>query len=174
MEESLGKSTEEVSPEVYLDIVKNFVSQTSGLSLKLSEGRVEIVQKTDEKRIAFDSSIMDDVLTREDKEGKTFIQINFRSGRKILLTDSLVGFKPEPRSGLDLERLPRVVTTPDLLSVFEAIEEIIHSETPNDQEVDILREVYYSILSGGEAVGFDLQPERVFLTRLMTSRKASA
>lgn len=160
--------------KVLLDIVKSFVGNTSGLTLKVSGDSILISQKADDKYLTFLEADLSDVLTREDKEGKTFIQVNFRTGRKILLTDSLVGFKPEARTGLDLTRLPRVVTTPDLLSVFEAIEEILNSDTPNDQELEVLREVYYSILCGGEAVGFDLQPEKVWLSRLMTSKQASA
>jgi hypothetical protein len=163
-----------VNHQVLLDIVKSFASNTSGLHLDIVGDTVQIVQKVDEKKLNFLTSELSDVLTREDKEGKTFIQVNFKTGRKILLTDSLVGFKPEARTGLDLNRLPRVVTTPDLLSVFEAIEEIMNSDVPNDQELEVLREVYFSILTGGEAVGFDLQQEKVWLSRLMTAKKASA
>jgi hypothetical protein len=162
-----------VNYQVLVDIVKSFTANTTGLVFIEQGDSIQIVQKADDKKISFLTSELSDVLTREDKEGKTFIQVNFKTGRKILLTDSLVGFKPESRVGLDLTRLPKVVTTPDLLSVFEAIEEILNSDTPNDSEVEVLREVYYSILSGGEAVGFDLQPEKVWLSRL-TSKKASA
>ncbi|MEQ1876940.1 MAG: hypothetical protein ABL958_09870 [Bdellovibrionia bacterium] len=170
----MRKAKPEVHHKVLLDIVKSFVGNTSGLTMNVSGDAIQILQKADDKRLTFQGEDLSDVLTREDKEGKTFIQVNFRTGRKILLTDSLVGFKPEARTGLDLTRLPRVVTTPDLLSVFEAIEEILNSDNPNDQELEVLREVYYSILCGGEAVGFDLQPEKVWLSRLMTSKQASA
>ncbi|HEX4924465.1 MAG TPA: hypothetical protein VFV50_10275 [Bdellovibrionales bacterium] len=170
----MRKAKPEVHHQVLLDIVKSFVANTSGLVLSVLGDSVTIQQKTDDKKLTFLMSELSDVLTREDKEGKTFIQVNFRTGRKILLTDSLVGFKPENRVGLDLNRLPKVVTTPDLLSVFEAIEEILNSDNPNDQELEVLREVYYSILCGGEAVGFDLSPEKIWLSRLMTSKKASA
>jgi len=158
-----------------IEKIKLFVSHSSGLACSISdEGFVDIHQKTDERVIKFKCEDLGDVLSREDKEGKSFIQVNFTTGRKILLTDTLVGFKPEPRSSLDLSRLPRVVTTPDLLSVFEAIEEVMSSDSKNNEEITILKEVYHSILIGAEAVGFDLKSERVWLSRLLTSNRASA
>jgi hypothetical protein len=157
-----------------IERIKQFVSQSSGLSLDVTQDSIDIHQKTDERTIKFKLEDLGDVLTREDKEGKSFIQVNFVTGRKILLTDTLIGFKPEPRASLDLSRLPRVVTTPDLMSVFEAIEEVMNSDGKNNEEVTVLKEVYHSILTGGEAVGFDLKSERVWLSRLLTSCRASA
>ncbi|MGE3974261.1 MAG: hypothetical protein AB7F59_07050 [Bdellovibrionales bacterium] len=155
--------------------ISHFVSHSSGLRLEVADdGSVDIHQKTDQRMIKFKSEELSDVLSREDKEGKSFIQVNFVSGRKILLTDTLVGFKPEPRASLDLSRLPRVVTTPDLLSVFEAIEEVMNSDANNNEEISVLKEVYHSILSGGEAVGFDLKSERIWLSRILVSNRATA
>ncbi len=143
--------------------------------MEISEaGDIEIYQKADDRKIRFSTQDVNDVLNREDREGKAFVQVNFASGKKILLTDALVGFKPEPRANLDLNRLPKVVTTPDLLSVFEAIEEVINAEITNDEEVEVLKEVYQSILSGGESVGFDLKSERVWISRLLIGGRASA
>lgn len=158
-----------------IEKIRAFVSQSSGLSLEMTiDGFIDIHQKTDERVIKLKTDDLGDVLAREDKEGKSFIQVNFTSGRKILLTDTLVGFKPEPRASLDLSRLPRVVTTPDLLSVFEAIEEVMSSDSKNSEEITVLKEVYHSILTGGEAVGFDLKSERVWLSRLLTTNRATA
>ncbi len=140
----------------------------------LEDGKIEIHQKADDRKIRFHEEELGDVLNREDREGKAFVQVNFTSGKKILLTDALVGFKPEPRANLDLNRLPKVVTTPDLMSVFEAIEEVINAEITNDEEVEVLKEVYQSILTGGESVGFDLKSERVWISRLLISGRASA
>ena len=155
--------------------IESYVTQSTGLSVEISEaGDVQIYQKADDRKIRFSTQDVGDVLNREDREGKAFVQINFTSGKKILLTDALVGFKPEPRANLDLNRLPKVVTTPDLLSVFEAIEEVINAEITNDEEVEVLKEVYQSILSGGESVGFDLKSERVWISRLLIGGRASA
>lgn len=155
--------------------IQTFISTAGGLEMRVEDtGKIQIMQKADEKRIKFHLQDLSEVLTREDKEGKVFIQVNFIGGKKILLTESLVGFKPEPRANLDLNRLPRVVTTPDLLSVFEAIEEVVNAEVTNPEEVEMLKEVYQSILHGGEAVGFDLQSEKIWLSRLLTSGRASA
>lgn len=159
-----------------LEKIVEFIGRTPGLEVAiLDDGNIDIVQKTDERRIKFHKDLLGDVLDRTDKDGKSFIQVNFMNGRKILLTDALVGFKPEPRTSLDITRLPKVVTTPDLLSVFEAIEEVLNAEAFNPEEIDVLREVYHSILQGGEAVGFDLKPERMWLGRILSSAvRASA
>lgn len=155
--------------------IESYVTQSAGLTISFfEEDQIEIFQKADDRKIRFSATDLGDVLSRQDREGKSFVQVNFVSGKKILLTDALVGFKPEPRANLDLNRLPKVVTTPDLLSVFEAIEEVINAEITNEEEVEVLKEVYQSILSGGESVGFDLKSERVWISRLLISGRASA
>ncbi len=168
------KSPREASQDL-LKRIELYISQAKGLSIEvIQDGEIEIYQKTDDRKIRFHPNDLGDVLSREDRDGKSFVQVNFTSGKKILLTEALVGFKPEPRVNLDLTRLPKVVTTPDLMSVFEAIEEVINAEITNDEEVEVLKEVYQSILSGGEAVGFDLKSERVWISRLLISGRASA
>lgn len=133
-----------------------------------------ISQNTDGKEIRVSLPEVSEVLHRADGDGKPFLQINFNSGVKVLVTDQLIGFKPSEIFGLDMSRLPKVVTTPDLLSVGEAIEEALASETP-EHEVEILRKVYQSILLGAERIGFDLPFERAWATRLLSSRfRASA
>ena len=66
--------------------------------------------------------------------------MNFQNSYKVLLTDNLIGFKPQETLGLDMTRIPKVVTTPDLFSVYEAIEESLGSDT-QDHEVEILKKV---------------------------------
>lgn len=174
--ESVGaylKSPKQPVKELLVKI-ESYVTNSTGLSMAINEEFVEIYQKADDRKIRFHTQDVGDVLNREDREGKAFVQVNFTSGKKILLTDALVGFKPEPRANLDLNRLPKVVTTPDLLSVFEAIEEVINAEITNDEEVEVLKEVYQSILVGGESVGFDLKSERVWISRLLIGGRASA
>ena len=156
-----------------MDEVVSFVSQAEGLKLNWSSDvELSIQQTTDGKTIPLKIADLQDVLQREDSTGSTFIQVNFISGNKILLTDTLIGFKPHPTVGLDLRKLPKVVTTPDLLSVFEATEEAISSEAERT-EVDTLKKVFQAILLGGEAIGFELAEEREWFNRL-TSFVASA
>ena len=91
-----------------------------------------------------------------------------------MLTDNLVGFKPSETWGLDMSRIPKVVTTPDLHSVLDAIEDSLGSDQA-ESEVEILKKVYYSILTGAEKIGFELPFERRCLERLMaTKMRASA
>ena len=136
----------------------------------------EIVQKIDGKRIVIRASELDDVLFRTDTDSQDFIQINFSSGLKILMTESLIGFKPATLSGLDMSKLPKVVTTPDILSVFEAIQEALYFSEKNPQdELQMLKKVFDAVVTGGEAIGFDLAYERSWIGRIPTNTlKASA
>lgn len=156
--------------------VRTFVEQTSGLSCLVAEdGFLRVTQAVDGKYFSFNPSLLSEVVHRFDSDGKVFIQLNFNSGLKVLLTETLVGFKPEPMSGLDMGKLPKVVTTPDLVSVLEAIEDSLSSDDVVDHELDILKRVYTSILRGAENVGFSLEFERRWLERLAPARfRASA
>lgn len=158
-----------------VDTILNYVDSSKGLTFRAGEaGRISVRQKTDGKEFHFSSHELADVLHRADTDGKPFLQLNFKSGNKVLLTDQLVGFKPYETLGLDMGRLPKVVTTPDLLSVGEAIEEALGSETA-DHEIEVLRKVYQAILVGAERIGFELPFERAWATRLLASRfRASA
>src|SRR5690606_41833465 len=110
-----------------------------------------------------------------DDDGKPLIRVSFNSGLKVLLTGCLVRCRPEQVIGLEVRKLPRVVTTPDLMSVREAIEESLRSDMTQEQEIEILKRVYQSILFGAENAGFDLKPERTWLARLAPTRfRASA
>ena len=154
-----------------LEDVLDFIDQSTGLSTDLhNEGMISVKQSVDAKIFKFSVHDLTEVLRRTDGEGKPFIQVNFANGRKVLFTDNLVGFKPGEIGGLDMGKIPKVVTTPDLLSVFEAIEEGLSSEQVMDHEVDILKKVYQSILMGGEDVGFDLKFEKRWLSRLVPCR----
>ena len=158
-----------------LESISKFISSTHGLKLEMVEDDLILIhQKADLKKISFRAGQLKEVLSRSDRDGKSFIQVNFSSGMKILLTDTLVGFKPCPQRGLDLSKLPKVVTTPDLVSVFEAIEEALNNHPVSTEEVDLLKKVYNSILEGAEAVGFTLAPEKDWLGRLTTAHRASA
>lgn len=159
-----------------LDEILQFVDGSSGLrSLSANTGTVAVVQKVDSKTFKFDSTHLSEVLRRTDADGKSFLQINFSNGSKVLFTDTLVGFKPRETVGLDMSKIPRVVTTPDLVSVYEAIEESLSAENPPEHEVEILKKVFVSILHGAESVGFDLNEEKGWIGRLTAApNRASA
>jgi hypothetical protein len=167
----LSSSNKHKSTTTDLDSILNYVDSSRGLKAKVGEsGRVQIHQDLDGKVFNFTSQDISEILHRTDADGKPFIQLNLMGGHKVLFTDTLIGFKPIETIGLDISRIPKVVTTPDLLSVFEAIEESMGAESGADNEVEILKKVYYSILAGGELVGFDLTFERKWLNRLVASR----
>ena len=152
--------------EEILDYVKDAEGLVSSGSTPVE---LKIFQKADGKSLAFEIGNIEEVIPRLDSEGNPFLQVNFLSGIKILLTDTLVGFKPAVSPGLDMGKLPSVVTTPDLISVVEAIEETMSADQSEPEEIEILRRVFGSVLEGGEAVGFDLTSERIWLTRLTHS-----
>lgn len=158
-----------------VDSILNFVDASKGLSGRLSDaGKVQVTQDVDGKSFSFFGYEVAEVLHRNDAEGKGFLQLNFKNGNKVLLTETLVGFKPVETFGLDMNRLPKVVTTPDLLSVFEAIEEALGADDI-EHEVEILKKVYQAILTGAEKVGFELTFEKKWLARLVATKlRASA
>ena len=156
--------------------IKEFVSKSSGLRSRSQDGEntMHIAQSADGKGIIFSTADLEEVIQRIDSDGQMFLQVNFASGKKILLTQNLIGFKPAPSRGLDLSKLPKVVTTPDLLSVVEAIEDSITAQPTQTDELDVLKKVFDSVLRGAEAVGFDTTPERIWLQSLTRKTKASA
>lgn len=154
-----------------IDQISQFAQCAIGLDVQLKKpGFIEIVQKTDGKALSISHDSIEEVLSRLDSEGEPFLQVNFLDGKKMLLTEKLVGFKPAVCIGLDMEKLPKVVTTPDLISVVEAIEETMHSEEPCTDEVKVLQRVFDSVLEGGEAIGFNLSSERAWLKRLAATK----
>lgn len=155
--------------------INDFVAKSTGLRSRLqAETRLEIIQRTDGKAIAFPIADLEEVISRIDSDGQVFLQVNFQSGKKILLTQNLIGFKPAPSRGLDLTKLPKVVTTPDLLSVVEAIEDSLTTTPTQPEEIDVLKRVFDSVLRGAEAVGFDTTSERVWMQGLSRNSKARA
>jgi hypothetical protein len=167
--------TQQRPPTTELSNILSFVDRTTGLKAAFQEdGTVEIKQSLDGKAFHFEADHVSEVLNRMDSDGRPFIQINFRDTHKVLLTDNLVGFKPSETWGLDMTRIPKVVTTPDLRSLLDAIEDSLGSDQ-TESEVEILKKVYYSILTGAEKIGFELPFERRCLERLMATKiRASA
>ncbi len=156
-------------------LIETYVESSVGLTLdQVNDSKMSILQKADGRTIRFSKTQVEEVLKRQDTDGRDFLQVNFIDGKKILITEKLVGFKPVETKGLDIQKLPRVVTTPDLVSVIEAIEESMNSKT-RVEEVDVLKKVFDSVLQGAEAVGFDLESERSWLNLITNIRhKASA
>ena len=157
-------------------VIGDYVTQSAGLtSKKGSDESLTICQQVDGKSLTFDFTKVDEVLQRTDVDGKEFLQVNFESGKKILITDNLIGFKPASCHGLDLKKLPKVVTTPDLISVVDAIEDVLAGESDHQDEIEVLRRVFESVLRGAESVGFDLTSERIWLHQFFIGHsKASA
>lgn len=148
-------------------MIRQFVARASGLrSQDVSSAVTRVEQNCDSKGITINGGDLEEVLFRSDADGQSFIQVNFRSGYKILITDTLIGFKPAQLTGLDMGKIPKVVTTPDIMSVFEALQEALYAGDPKDDDVSVLRRVFDAVVTGGEAVGFDLKRERTWLGRI--------
>ncbi len=149
--------------------IKAFVgSQDSGLLMKNGSSKdsslFSLMQVSDQKSIQFAGDEIEDVITRQDSEGNDFLQLNFLCGKKILLTQNLIGFKPIEIPGMESSSLPKVVTTPDLLSIIEILEE----QQPADVDYDDtkhLRQVYISILAGAKEAGFTIENEMYWLSQ---------
>ncbi len=155
-----------------LELIANFVGNSTGLEIKNTKGEMCcIYQQADGHSISFLTKNVEDVLARQDMDGRDFLQVNFLDGKKILITEKLVGFKPIETAGLDLKKLPKVVTTPDLVSVIEAIEESYAAGNTRPDEIDVLKKVYDSVLQGAISVGFDVEQERAWLSCISNNRK---
>lgn len=128
---------------------------------------LQVLQKIDKQSLTLDEADIIEVIARRDEFGKDFLQVNFADGRKILITESLIGFRPFQMLDLDMSKLPKVVTTPDIKSVFDALQEALqdHDDQDDDfEEIDVLRRVYEAVIMGGESVGFTLTNERYLLS----------
>ncbi|NQZ17653.1 MAG: hypothetical protein HRT44_00070 [Bdellovibrionales bacterium] len=156
--------------EQMLEEIFKYVNNTDGLNFADCElGDYFIIeQSVDQRKITINKFDVEDVLNRVDEEGQEFLQVNFVSGKKVLLTKKLIGFRPLTMFGLDMEKLPKVVTTPDIMNIFDAIQESLCHEDNSWEELEVLRKVYDSVVCGGESVGFDLTKERELFSRIPT------
>jgi hypothetical protein len=169
----LKKLNNEATSQHINDVV-NYLETHTQFIFKFTEVELELTQKEDMKKIVIDFEQIEKVLTRQDVDDSKFLQINFTNGTKILITKSLVGFKPNQLVGFDLTKIPRVVTTIDLQSVSKAIEDLFDSEDTYETqtEIEILKKVYQSILYGAENVGFKMQAEKTWLTSVVLNHSA--
>ncbi len=156
--------------------ILNFLENKSHFKFVLTNGVLELKQSEDNKKMNIRNEDIEKVLARQDLDGSQFLQVNFGSGGKILITQSLIGFKPYEVVGFDAARIPRVVTTVDLLSVSKAIEQFFDAdETPDSKaELEILKKVYQSILLGAEKIGFKMTAEKNWFSSTMINPIAFA
>lgn len=154
----------------------NFLDCSKGFKYSLQNTVVCVEQTEDKKIMNFDLNNVEKVLTRQDFDGSHFLQVNYNDGHKILITKNLIGFKPLEYPGFDSAKIPKVVTTVDLKSVKKAIEDTYEDDgIEAEVELEVLKKVFQSILTGAETVGFDMNIEKQwFLRNLLNTSAASA
>ena len=158
-----------------MNTVINFLEKQSQYTLEFpEENLLSLTQNEDLKKINIKTMLIEKVMVRVDSEANEFLQVNFNHGHKILITKSLVGFKPHELVGFDISRIPRVVTTMDLVSVSKAIEDLFDiEETPDTRaEIEVLKRVYQSILVGAENIGFKMCAEKKWISSLLLSNSS--
>lgn len=157
-----------------LNSIYDFVRRSKELDVQFIEASLlKISQRIDGHSLFLDAGRLQDILMRTDADGRSFVQVNFHDSLKILITERLIGFKPIvrraaaapgaaalPLSAAATAKLPRVVTTPDLMSVLEALEDAADSE---DRDLSVLRDLFDAIVCGAERVGFDVNREKAWL-----------
>ena len=156
--------------------IVNFLDQNQSLSYKMVEYTLYVQQEEDKKTIKIDLNQVEKVLSRVDYDGSEFIQVNFNSQVKILMTKSLIGFKPIEVVGFDSSKIPKVVTTVDLKSISKAIEDIYDGDESLQSltELEVLKKVFHSILIGAEAVGFEMRQEKDWFSRYLLNHSAAS
>lgn len=152
--------------------IRDFILASSGLVIKESDEDILLEQKNDQKKLKICAKDIHEVLARQDLDGKSFLQVNFTNQSKILITDSLIGFKPVEIRALEMDKIPKVVTTPDIFSVQQAIEDCLQAE--HYEELEVLKRVYLSILSGATKIGFEMSQEINWISSLATHHSKAA
>ena len=155
-------------------IVSAFLSNSKKLSILEDEkeyNKITLFQDYDRKKLSFEVEQVQKVLERKDYNGRNFLQVNFKDGKKILLTHEFVGFPPAVGVGIDVYKLPKVVTTADILSVIEAIESSIYGTDQYQESLHEAKMFFESIAAGAESVGFDLTGERLWVEKLIPKTK---
>jgi ABC-type histidine transport system ATPase subunit len=176
MLEATLKKPNELSATTCLNQIVNFLDQQASFKYTVNENQITIQQSEDKKMISVNIADVEKVLSRVDYDGAQFLQVNFHGQLKILITKNLVGFKPIETLGFDSQKIPKVVTTVDLVSIVSAIEDLYDSED-NQQtltEIEVLKKVFQSILVGAEAVGFDMRAEKLWFSRNLLNQSAAS
>ncbi len=155
-----------------IHVIEKFLSG-EGRSLNfmsdIKSETVRITQSNDRKSVVFSMSDIKEVLKREDNNHDDFLQVNFKNGKKILLTKEFIGFAPAVCDDLDINKLPKVVTTSDLLSVIEAIEHSLYGKELYEESVTEVKLFFESIACGAESIGFNLTGERLWVEKLISN-----
>lgn len=156
--------------ESSLKTVKSFLKENKNFVFEVDESTklTRVSQSKDGKGISFDFSQIREVLEREDDNRDSFLQLNFKNGKKLLLTEEFIGFAPAVCGGLDMNKLPKVVTFSDLLSVIEAIESCLYNQESYKENLFEVKLFFESIACGAEAVGFDVTGERLWVEKLIS------
>ena len=136
------------------------------------EEKITIFQNYDKKTLSFYESDIEKVLERKDYNEEAFLQVDFKNGKKILLTNEFVGFSPAVCTEMEAKKLPKVVTTADLLSVIEAIESSLYGTDQYQESLHDIKLFFETIASGAESVGFNLVGERLWVDRLLLENTA--
>ncbi len=151
--------------QINLKTLCEYLKSASGLEVLHSDiEKVVIRQKIDGKSLSLEIAKIERIILRSDADG--ILQVNLADNKKLLVTNNLIGFKPAPLAQLDLSKIPKVVTTQDLNSVFEAIGEALYLGENPDDEMQLLKRIFDSVIAGGENIGFDLTKEKSWLGRL--------
>lgn len=151
-------------------IIETFLSNSEKLSIlesKKEYNKITLFQNYDRKTLSFEIEDVKKILERKDYNGQIFLQVNFKDGKKILLTQEFIGFSPAVGIGIDVFKLPKVVTTADILSVIEAIESTIYGTEHYQESLYEAKMFFESIAAGAESVGFDLTGERLWVEKLV-------
>ena len=151
-------------------IIEAFLSESDRLSIledKEEYDRITLLQSHDKKTISFCFADIKKVLERKDYNDQKFLQLNFKNGKKALLTHEFVGFSPAVGVGINVYKLPKVVTTADLLSVIEAIESSVYGSDQYQESLYEAKMFFESIAAGAESIGFDLTGERLWVEKLL-------
>lgn len=154
-------------------LVQSFLSKSKKLSLietKKSEAEFSILQNYDKKKLFISIESVEKVLEREDPNGEIFLQINFKNGKKVILTEEFIGFAPAGCVGLFSGKLPKVVTTADLLNVIDAIEGSVYGTEHYQESLSDVKLFFEAIASGAESIGFDLTGERLWVEKIIPSQ----
>lgn len=161
----LRQQQEDTNKSKLVDLIINFIHLSKGLKYKQANSQeLSIMQSVDGKKLSIPISNIEEVITRTDSDGMNFLQVNLLHNKKILITDNLIGFKPLIKNSLDVSKLPKVVTTRDLISIYEAIEETIRESLIDyGSEINLLKNVFESVLAGAEDIGFDLSLEKQWM-----------
>ena len=155
-------------------LIEDFILKSDQLALLKEENSktFTILQMSDKKKLSFQEKDVDRVLERKRDNQDDFLQINFKNGKKILLTKDYIGFAPAKSLHVDFTRFPKVVTTADLFSMIESIENTLYNSADCKESLAEVHNFFEVIASGAESVGFDVSSERVWIEKLISNKLA--